>query len=61
MKFQIVEDSKGDKELYINDQFVASWDVKVDDMSVIMPKALGEAFRQGQIFKQTEIRKVLGL
>ena len=62
MRISIVNDEeKGEKRLYLNGIFRASWDISVDDMKVIVAYALDECFEMGKQDMQKEIRKVLGL
>lgn len=49
-----------EKELYIFDIFMASWDASVDDMKVIVPYAIEKAAELGGERKLKEIRNMLG-
>ena len=53
--------SKGDKELYLNGDFVASWAGRIDVMKIIIPLALDHAFEMGRESKLREIREVMGI
>ena len=61
MKLEIVIARNGDKELFLNDKFLASWGPLADDMEIIIPYALEAAFKLGRENKQEEIKEVLGL
>lgn len=61
MRIEIKINSQGDKELYINDSFQASWDKRVNDKDTIIPYALDCAYELGRKSIQKEFKKLLGL
>lgn len=62
MKIAIkINENTGDKELFLEGEFIASWNSSVDDMSIIIPCALDEAFSMGEDSKRKQILSVLGL
>lgn len=61
MNFEIKLSSEtGEKELYLFDEFQASWDAKVSDMKIIQ-YAIGRAVEIGKETKAKEVREALGL